>query len=195
MKILKQICAVAWLLFSITPAFAQADDWQLSQLMQSLSQNKTGEAVFTEKKYIGIISQPIVSSGELSFTAPDKLQKRTLKPIPESLMLNGNMLTIERPNKRRITVSLEEHPEVSAFIDSIRGTLAGDLLALEKHYTLTLTGSAEKWQLLLVPKQEFKDNIFSQIRINGSYGDLKTIDVSQNDGDHAEMLITKINNR
>lgn len=170
---------------------AQADELQLSQLMQMLSRNKDGAAIFTEKKYIGIITEPIESSGELTYTAPDRLEKRTLKPVAETLILNGDSLTIERPNKRRITVSLEEHPEVSSFIASIRGTLAGDLSMLEKHYTLELTGSAQQWQLLLTPRQVHGDTLFTGVRIAGSQGDLNAIEMMQSDGDHAEMLISK----
>lgn len=192
MKLLSKttLAASAWLLFALAGPVARADDLQLSQLMHILAQNKSGKATFVEKKYIGIIDRPIVSTGDLAFTAPDKLEKRTLTPRPESLTLNGDILTIDQPGKHRMTVSLEEHPEVSAFIESIRGTLAGDLGALEKYYTLKLTGSLAQWQLVLTPKQERLSSIFSRIRIGGSGGDIKTIDLDQRDGDHSEMVIT-----
>ena len=194
MKILEKtrFSAIAWLVLVLAAPVARADDWQPSQLMHILSQNKTGRATFVEKKYIGIIEHPIVSTGDLSFISPDKLEKRTLTPRPESLILNGGILTIDQPGKRRMTVSLEEHPEVSAFIESIRGTLAGDLSALEKFYALKLTGSVEKWQLVLIPRQERMRSIFSRIRIGGSHADVKTIDLDQSDGDHSEMVITKV---
>lgn len=191
MKTLKTLLALTLLSCCCIAPIAQAEEFQLPQLMQMLSRNKSGAATFTEKKYLGIITEPVVSSGELAYTAPDRLEKRTLKPIPETLILNGDRLTIARLNKRPHTVSLEEHPEVSSFIASIRGTLAGDLSMLEKHYTLKLTGTSDRWQLLLTPRQVDRDAIFSGIRIAGSHGDLNTIDMMQSDGDHSEMLITR----
>lgn len=183
--------AIAWLMLVLAVPFARADDGQLSQLMHLLAQNKSGKATFVEKKYIGIFDRPIVSTGDLSFVAPDRLEKRTLTPKPESLVLNGDILTIDRPGKRQMRVSLEEHPEVSAFVESIRGTLAGDLSLLQTFYTLQLTGSAEEWQLALTPKQQRLSRIFSRICIGGSHADVKTIELDERDGDHTVMVITQ----
>jgi hypothetical protein len=103
-----------------------AGELNLPDLMQLLAQHKSGKASFIEKKYIGILEKPVESSGELAFTAPDKLEKRTLKPKSESLVLEGDNLTVDQPDRRRLTVSLQDHPEIAAFVQSIRGTLAGD---------------------------------------------------------------------
>ena len=185
--------ANACLILVLAITFASADDWQVPQLMQLLAQNKSGKATFVETKYIGIIDRPLVSTGDLSFVAPDRLEKRTLSPKPESLILNGDILTIDRPGKRQMRVSLDEHPEASAFIESIRGTLAGDLSALLTFYTLQLTGSAEKWQLVLTPKQQPLSRIISRIRIEGAQADVRSIELDQRDGDHSVMVITQTN--
>lgn len=186
------IRAIAGAILALCVSGVRADDWQLPRLMQLLAQNKASKAIFVERKYIGIIDKPVESSGELAFTAPDKLEKRTLKPKPESLVLEGDSLTVDQPGKHRFTVSLQDHPEISAFIESIRGTLAGDHSALGKFYTLELTGSAEEWQLILIPKQARMINIISRIRIGGSHANVKTIDFDQGDGDRSEMVITKV---
>lgn len=170
----------------------QAGEWGLSELMQLLAKNTATKATFVEKKYIGIIDLPVESSGELAYTAPGKLVKRTLKPKLESLVLEGDHFTIEQPGKRLLKISLLKHPEVSAFIESIRGTLAGDHLALEKFYTLSLSGSEEEWKLSLIPKQAGMNTIISRIEISGSHADVKTINFEQGDGDRSEMSITKV---
>ena len=184
--------AIVSIILALAVSFAKAEELDLPKLMQLLAQNKAGKAIFVERKYIGIIDKPIVSSGELAFTAPDKLEKRTLKPKSELLVLKGDDLTVDQPGKRRFTVSLQEHPEISAFIESIRGTLAGDRATLEKHYTLALTGSVEDWHLVLIPKQARLLNIISRLRIGGSQANVRTIDFDQGDGDHSEMVITKV---
>ncbi len=184
--------AIAWLIFVIAVPFAYAKDAQLMQLMQLLAQNKSAKATFVERTYIGIVDRPLVSTGDLSFVAPDSLEKRVLTPKPELLILRGDTLTIERPGKRRIRVSLEEYPEISAFIESIRGTLAGDLSALKTFYALQLTGSIKNWRLVLTPKQQRLSRIFRRIRISGSRADVKTIELDQRDGDHSVMVITQV---
>ena len=184
--------AMTGVILAIVACAATATDWQLPQLMQLLTQNKSGKASFVERKYIGIIDKPMESSGELAFSAPDRLEKRTLKPKPESLVLEGDTLTIDQPGKRRLSISLQGNPEVSAFVESIRGTLAGDRSALEKAYTLELTGAPDKWLLVLIPTQARMSDIISRIRIGGSRAQVKTIDFDLADGDRTEMIINHV---
>ncbi len=74
--------------------------WDLQQLMDSLAQNKSGRATFVETKRLAVLSKPIESSGELLYTAPDKLEKRTLKPKPESMIVDGDALIVERGSQK-----------------------------------------------------------------------------------------------
>ena len=184
--------ALVGLVFSLTTGSTLAGELSVSELMRTIAQTKEGKASFVERKYIGIVDKPVISSGELAFTAPDRLEKRTLKPVTESLVLEGDKLTIEQADKRRLKVSLQEHPEVAAFVESIRGTLVGDRLALEKTYTLELTGSLDKWQLVLTPTQAQMTRLITRIRIGGAQGDVRAITFEQADGDRSEMAITKV---
>lgn len=189
-----RILAILGIALTLFVSAANADELTLSTLMQMLAQNKDGKATFVEKKYIETLNRPVESSGELAFTSPDKLEKHTLKPKPESLILEGDKLTIEQPEKHRLTVNLLDHPEVSAFVESIRSTLAGDISKLEAFYQIELTGSIDKWQLVLTPKQTRMSKVISSIQIGGSQTDVKTINFYQYDGDHSEMFITKVDN-
>ncbi|MBV8464780.1 MAG: outer membrane lipoprotein carrier protein LolA [Burkholderiales bacterium] len=174
---------------------AHAADWGVADLMQALSQQKSGKATFVEKKYIAMLDQPLEASGELSFTAPDRLEKRTLKPKPEALVLDGDKLLVERSNGRKLTVSLADRPEVAAFVESIRATLAGDRTALERFYAIALSGNAEQWQLVLTPTQPRMLKVISQVRIAGTRAAVKTVEFLQADGDHSEMTITGVDAR
>lgn len=169
-----------------------ATELSVPELMRNLAQTKEGKASFIERKYIGIVDKPLLSSGDLAFTAPDRLEKRTIKPTPESVLLEGDNLTIEQADKRRHKVRLQDHPEIAAFVESIRGTLAGDRLSLEKVYALDLSGPADKWLLVLTPTQPRMLNLIQRIKISGAHGEVKTIIFEQSDGDRSEMVITKV---
>jgi outer membrane lipoprotein-sorting protein len=171
-------------------AAVAAQDIGLPDLMSLLSQRKSSHATFVEKKFFKVLDRPVESSGELEYVAPNLVKKQTLTPRPELLLLDGDKLSIESPNKRRKTFNLQDHPEVATFVTSIRATLAGDQAALENYYAVTVTGSLEQWQLLLVPKQAQLLKIINQIRISGSQGFVATIAFEQADGDRSEMTIT-----
>ena len=121
---------------------------------------------FIEKKFIAMLEEPVESSGELFYTAPDYLEKRTLKPKPESMILDHDTLVIER-GRQKHHLQLQDYPELAAFIDSIRGTLAGDRKALERNYRLSLEGTVEHWTLQLLPVDEKMQAVVKRIRIAG----------------------------
>lgn len=182
--------AVALLIAAPLPVFAE---WSLGQLMHSLSQNKSGRATFVEKKFLALLDKPVESSGELYFTAPDRLEKRTLQPKPEALVLDQGRLLIEQ-GKRRYQLSLQDYPEIAAFVESIRGTLAGDREALERVYRIELEGNSDRWQLVLQPREEKMRAVVSRIRIGGARNDVQTIEIRQADGDRSIMSISRVDN-
>ena len=131
------LLAAVMLLVAPAAHAAQTTEWDIDQLMQDLAQIRSNRATFVEKKFIAIIDKPVESSGELFYSAPDRLEKRTLKPKPESMILDQSTLIIER-GRQKHRLALQDYPELSAFIDSIRGTLAGDRKALERSFRLNL---------------------------------------------------------
>lgn len=180
----------AALLFGLFSASSFAA-WDITQLMQGLAQNKSGRASFVEKKYIAMLDKPVESSGELLYTAPDRLEKRTLKPRPESLLIESGTLTVER-NKRRMTLRVQDYPELAAFTESIRGTLAGDTAALRRIYNLDLEGTEERWTLILRPVETKMLEVVQRVRIGGSRAEVKTIEIEQSDKDRSVMTITPL---
>jgi hypothetical protein len=183
------------LTIAVALAVAMASDWQLADLMHTLSQNQPQQATFVEKRYLSVLNQPLESSGELTFIPPNRLEKRTLKPKPESLIVDGDVLIVEQSNRRHLRVNLRERPDISAFVESIRATLAGDQPALEKVYSIELSGTADKWRLSLVPRRQEMVRIVSRIQIAGSQGDLATIEFDFADGDRSEMVVAKARSR
>lgn len=189
LKSIAMALAVGLALATLSPAAFAA--WDLQQLMQTLAQNKSGRATFVEAKHIALLDKPVESSGELLFTAPDRLEKRTIKPKPEAMIVNGDELLIER-GRQKHKLQLQAYPELAAFINSIRGTLAGDRKALESHYRLSLEGTAEHWTLQLLPLDEKMQAVIKRIRIAGVRDEVRSIEVSQADGDSSLMAIEKM---
>ena len=181
---MKRAVASLALLVLALPACA----WDLTTLMAELARRPQGRARFVETKTIALLDRPVVSSGELRFVAPDRLEKRTLKPRPESLVLAGDVLTLER-DRRKYTLRLSEQPAALAFVDSLRGTLTGDLAALRKSYKLTLAGNEKQWTLDLLPDDQRIAAFVLRITFGGSHDRVEWIRYLQADGDSSLMTI------
>ena len=174
-----------------TAAHAADTAWTLDRLMSTLARNKSGRATFTETKYLSIAEQPVESSGELVFIAPDHLEKHTLRPKPEHMVIDGDKLTIER-NQRKVTMPLTQYPELSAFIESIRATLAGNRFALEAVYTVAIAGRGDDWTLTLTPIDARMRKVVSTVTLDGTRDMLRTVTIRQADGDHSLMRLHRV---
>ena len=172
-----------------TAASIAAEPFTARQLMRTLAQNKASRADFVEKKYLASLDRPLESSGELLFVAPSRLEKRTIKPKLEVLIVDGGTLTIERNGARR-SIALASFPEVAAFTESIRATLAGDLDALSRDYRVEVDGSAALWRLTLLPSDPKIAALVSRVTVTGHDRRIDAIEVLQADGNRSVTTIT-----
>jgi len=193
----RMACAVAVVVsLPCAAAFAQAardaaPGWGVQQLMLALRQVKTATGHFVERKSLHMMKTPLEASGTLFYLAPDQLQKVTNQPKWERLAVNRDMLTIDQGGDGRTrTLPLSDYPEIGAFIESIRATLAGDLPALTRFYAVTVDGTEADWHLMLVPKEPRLQRLVKWIRIGGSGHTVRTMETEEADGDRSDMSIT-----
>jgi hypothetical protein len=163
-----------------------ADD--LDALMSLLAQRKHGHVNFVEEHFLAMLDRPVESSGELLYDAPDRLEKRTLKPKPETLVLEHGVITAHR-GRRTYVLNLSDYPQIVPLIDSIRATLAGDRAALERIFKVRLDGSLEHWKLVLVPSDATVGHSVKEIRIEGARDAIHSVEIQQADGDRSLLTI------
>ena len=182
---MRALAAVATLLAC---TLVHAAGFDVGALMALLKSSHPGRATFHETKYIAVLDQPVETSGTLSFTPPDHLEKRSEGLNAETLVADRDTVVIQGGGRKQ-TLSLAQYPEIGVFVESIRGTLAGDRAALEKAYTLALTGDAARWTLALVPREAALQRIVKRIEIEGSQGQVRRVEIQQADGDRSVMTI------
>ncbi len=183
------VSALVLMLMCGAPASYAVEPFTARQLMQSLAENKASRADFVEKKYLASLDRPLESSGELVYVAPSRLEKRTIKPRPEVLIVDGGTLTIERKGTKR-SIALASFPEVSAFTESIRATLAGDLDALSRNYRVEVDGTPLQWRLTLLPSDPRIAALVSRVTVTGRNKRIDAIEILQADGNRSVMTIT-----
>ncbi len=173
-------------------ASAAAGTWDIEHLMASLAAVKTARAHFVERKYMSVLKDPLEISGTLVYAAPSHLEKNTETPKSERLVVDEDRLIFERnAGRERRTLSLADYPEIWAFVESIRATLAGDTATLEHFYRLELSGNAVRWRLQLVPLDEKMHALVASVTISGSNDTIETIEIQEADGDHSVMTVQR----
>jgi hypothetical protein len=169
-------------------AIAADDGGTLGSLMALLAQRQHGVAEFTQIQYLAVLKQPQRSEGVLSYDAPDHLEQRTLKPHPQTAVLDHGVLTLTRGSRQR-SVRLDEYPQLAPLIDSVRATLAGDLPALERRFEIRLTGDLDHWQIELRPRESGLASVVQRIQLSGERDRILQVEVQQADGDRSLMII------
>jgi Outer membrane lipoprotein carrier protein LolA-like len=185
------LLVVAWLCAAGGAAPVTANSAAMSDLdevMGLLALRKHGRVEFIEQQFLTILDHPVESSGELRYDAPDRLEKRTLLPRPENLMLDGGVLTVERRGRRHV-LDLHRYPQILPFIESIRATLAGDRSALQRVFHLDFAGSVARWSLTLQPLDHQLTRTVKQVQIDGSRDQLLRVEIRQTDGDRSLMTL------
>jgi hypothetical protein len=169
------------------PLSSSSAPGELDEVMHLLSMRQHGRVEFVEQHFLAVLTHPIESSGEMRYDAPDHLEKRTLLPRPENLVLAGGELTVERGGHTRV-LDLHRYPQIQPFVESIRATLAGDRAALERVFRVEFTGSMGQWSLVLVPVEQLKQSVV-QIQIDGMRDELRRVEIRQADGDRSLMTL------
>jgi hypothetical protein len=165
-----------------------SDTATLDQLLQLFAARRHGHVTFSEVHEFAMLDRPLSSSGELLYDAPDRLEKRTLRPKAETLLLEHGVLTAQR-GRRTLVLSLRDYPQVVPFVESIRATLAGDRAALERFFSLQLYGSLEQWTLRLTPTEATVARTVREIRIQGGRDAIRSVQITETDGDASVLTI------
>ena len=168
---------------------AAAAEFDLPRLFDSLAKKTPQRTQFHERKFLKLLDQPVESRGELLFTPPDRLEKRTTSPKPERVLVDRERITLERAG-RTYGMGLRENPGVAVLVESIRSTLAGDLGALTRTYSVALDGNAARWRLVLRPLDPAVSTLVERIEIGGAQADVRAVEIFQADGDRSLMTIT-----
>jgi len=183
---------VAWpvcvlLAAAASNAFA-AEPSPLDALMTLLAQRRHGVAEFQQQQFLSILKHPLDTSGLLYYDAPDHLEQRTLKPRPQSVVVDHGLVTLQLGGRTR-TLRLADYPQLLPLIESVRATLAGDRPALEREFQLTFSGELAHWELLLVPSEPTMAAQIQSIRLQGVQDAITEVEVQQVNGDRSLMRI------
>ncbi len=170
---------------------ANASDWNLDVLMEQLAQRSSGQATFSETRFLAVLDEPIEQTGTLAF-APGRLEKFTQRPHPERMTVIGDLLTVEiGPERKQRQLRLHRYPALWGFIEGLRATLTGNLEVLRRFYRIDLHGSADDWELVMVPSQSEMAAVVRLVSIRGGLGRIAVIELVQKNGDRSVMQISE----
>jgi len=144
---------------------------------------------FTESKSLAVLREPLRLTGTLAYQRPDRLEKHVLSPYEEHIVVEGNTLTLTAMDGKKKSIAIAKYPVIQAFVESIRGTLAGDANALKRFYHVALTGDRRSWKLTLKPLDQGLADYVHSIEVSGTEAQVTRVDIQEASGDNSVMTI------
>ena len=176
-------------LFFNLPVHATEASTPLADVLKLFSQQEKSIADFKEEKFTSFLKEPIVSSGQLEFIAPDKLAKFIIEPEKISNEIEGTELEIKNSHETH-TINLNDHPEFSAILMSIMNVLSGNHDALKNDFNISFKGTISSWQLVLIPRDSFVHGYIDSIKMQGNKNTLNKIIVTEANKDYSITYIS-----
>jgi hypothetical protein len=180
-----------WLASIVVCVALPAHGLTLGEVAATLAAVDASRARFVEIRTIAALGTPIERHGTLSYARPGKLEMIVETPIAERMTIADGTMTIESRGATRV-VDLTRQEPLLAWIESIRGTLAGDEAALRRHFEPAVSGTLDRWSLVLVPRDARLRAIVARVTIAGERDRVRTIEVDEVSGDRAVTTIVPL---
>ena len=167
----------------------------LLDLEKLITPRRAYQVTFRETHFSSLLTEPIVTSGSLTFRPPSRIEKHVTDPFEESYWLDGEQLYFENQRKGiSKTLSLHEYPALHGFVAAMRAALAGDYENLKHYFNLSLKGAESRWLLRLEPLDDSLAGILDFISFTGRYNRFQSIEIREPNGDHSLMILGEANN-
>jgi hypothetical protein len=156
--------------------------------MELMAQVTARQDRFTETKTLAMLTKPLVLTGTLSYSRPDRVEKHVLTPYEEHLVVQGDELTLRNKDGLK-HIGVKSHPLIWSFVEAIRSSLAGEVASLRRFYHIRIEGTPEKWRLTLRPLDPEAASYLTSIQLRGRGNRLALVEIQETGGDRSVMTI------
>ena len=179
-------------------AIAVENSWTTKQLLHQLSEVSFAKISFVETKHSMFLTTDLVIEGNIEYRSPDYLEKNTLSPTPEKIVIDGDSMIVEKITEggknntilRKNRYSIRSHPSLKATVGGILPVLAGNYGMLNENYEMVIDGLREGWTLKLVPKLTEILDYIGEINLSGKDAYILEYVIIQADGDESVMKLS-----
>ncbi len=159
------------------------------QLLMRLVRPAPATTRFVDVRFSDLLTEPLVSRGELRFDAADRLGKRVDAPFRENTTVQGESVRVEREGRKPMQFNLKRAPELRALLAGFSGLLAGNLAALQRHFKVDVSGDEARWRIALSPSEARMRKRINVVEVFGTDNAPQCFRIEEVDGDVSVMLV------
>lgn len=165
---MKKIFMVLLILLMLLPASVRADNFE--RLRRDSSRISTISADFVQKKFMKILSKPLVSEGKFYYTAPDSIRWEYSKPIKSVVISDkGNTKRYIASGGKMVEDKTGGAQAMKIVLDEVAGWMSGKFTS-NPSFTATLKEGSNT-QITLTPVGKSMVGMIEKIEITVSRKD------------------------
>jgi len=159
-------------------------------LVTSLGRPAPASTPFAEARFMKVLDQPLVVTGQLAWLGGDRLERKVERPNRETSTITDGEVTQQREGREPRHFSLKRAPQLQILLDSFVALLSGDAKRLEQAFVIQHSGDdARRWTLTLIPRDAKLVRTVSRIEIDGHDNEPRCMRMQEADGDVAVDLL------
>lgn len=166
-RILLTICLFA----SVAMTWAQkpvsaAEQKEMIRKVEAAAAKTTSlKSSFEQVKQLSIMNSKMVSKGEMSFRAPDKLRWEYLTPYSYIFILNGGKGLL-KSSKSKNVVDVKQSAFFQEIAQIMMSSMTGKCLSDDSRFKVTMYKNGDMWQASLTPLNKTMKKMFSAIKLH-----------------------------
>ncbi len=154
-----------------------------AQLAQQLAAEEVVRGEFVQEKHLRSLAFPLRSTGQFVLSKQHGLLWQVQQPFAQTYRIDAQGVSLLTANGWQSQPGQNVAARQSRLFLAV---LQGNQQALQADFTLQLQGNPEKWQLNLLPKALFLQQIFKVIEIHGG-ALVERIELHETQGDRTVM--------
>ncbi|MDR1783827.1 MAG: outer membrane lipoprotein carrier protein LolA [Dysgonamonadaceae bacterium] len=148
------------------------------------------ESDFRQTKFIGLLSEKIVSNGQFFYKKADKICLQYAAPVKYEIVINGQKIKIVSDGKKNV-YDLNSNKMMAQTGNLLSACMTGNLASLSSEYSLAYSENEQLYLVEVSPKGNVK-NYLKTISIYFSRKDfsVEQLRITEQSGDYTEYAFT-----
>jgi hypothetical protein len=161
----------------------------VAELQALLQAQARPDARYEETRESPWLSSPIATRGTLRVTS-QALEKRVEAPRQETWRMLEDRLEWQGPGGAgRKQILFSQAPALQALADVTRHAVDGGLVALERDFTIVISGDERVWSARLAPRTPMVSRQLDAVELQGTGGRLRVLIVTERKGERTTTRI------
>ncbi len=136
----------------------------IGKINEVTSKLKSMKCNFTQTKYISLLNDKMVSSGQMYYNQPNKLRWEYTSPYNYLFVFNGTKVYVGNKTKKDV-INTDSNKIFKEIARIMMNTVTGKALSNSTDFSSIVVSTQKDWNVTLVPKKKELKQMFAKIEL------------------------------